>query len=453
MNVEIGPINPLHTDDSRSVELVESRKLVVAGEKFIEEEHEGLELDANGNPIKLANNASPLTIFMFVNYMIGSGILNQPHVFRASGLVGGSIGFIIAGYCTWLSLLIITDAGITNKVFEYSGLAKLAFAKTGLLINDTSIVVYAFGALLSYVLIIGSTMSDLLSGWGFHSDFCGIYGITLTFITLFVLPPCLMRQFGHLAYVSIFSIFTIVLVLGLVIIGGPIRTKETVYPEPLTVFSFKGLLTSMGSIIFALACSAPTFQAYVAADKPLRNMTSWSRITGIAVLIGGTMCAVMGVAGYLSFQSTTQQNILSNFTEHGFDFFKMMVVCHICAYIPTDFMIMRYSIVKLVLDKKAEALSWGLHVILTVFLLYFTVALALGMIKAGLTSGDAFDLTLNITGGVAGSIVGFIMPSAIYLKVMPEDAKYRTHSKVLFCAGWLFMALVIAGIVLSRKGP
>ncbi len=449
MSFEKGLINPLHTDDSRLVELGQP----LVGEKATEEEREGLiqELDANGNPIKLANNTPSLTIFLLVNTMIGSGILNQPYVFKASGLVGGFIGFIIATYCTWLSLLIISDAGITNKVLEYSGLAKLAFAKTGLRINDISIVIGAFGALLGYVLVIGSTMSDLLSGWGCHSDICGIYGTTLTFITLFVLPLCLMRQFGHLAYVSIFSIFTIVLVLGLVMIGGPIRTKGIVYSEPLTVFSFKGMLTSIGSIIFALSCTAANFQAYVAADKPSRNMTSWSRITGIAVLIGATMCAVMGLCGYLSFQSTTQQNILSNFTAHGFDFFKMMVVCHICAYIPVNFVIMRYSIVKLALDKKAEALSQRLHVAITVILLYFTVAFALGMIKAGLAAGDAYGLTLDITGGVGGSITGFIMPSAIYLKVMPEDAKYRTHSKVLFCAGWLFMVLVIVGIVLSRQ--
>ena len=42
-------------------------------------------------------NPAPLTIFLLINTMIGSGILNQPHVFEASGIIGGIIGFIIAG--------------------------------------------------------------------------------------------------------------------------------------------------------------------------------------------------------------------------------------------------------------------------------------------------------------------------------------------------------------------
>lgn len=43
-------------------------------------------------------NPAPLTIFLLINTMIGSGILNQPHVFEASGILGGLIGFVIAGY-------------------------------------------------------------------------------------------------------------------------------------------------------------------------------------------------------------------------------------------------------------------------------------------------------------------------------------------------------------------
>jgi sodium-coupled neutral amino acid transporter 11 len=406
------------------------------------------EVDANGKPIKLANNTPALTVFLLVNTMIGSGVLNQPYVFKDAGVLGAAFGFIVATYATWLSLKVITDVGIQANVLEYSGLARKAFNNRGSLINDISIVIGSFGALLGYILVIGSTMSDLLQGWGCSDEtfVCGIYGTSLTFVTLFVLPLCLMRQFGHLAYVSIFSIFTIVLVLGLVTIGGPIRTRNDVHTAPVNIFNFKGTLRSVGSIIFALSCTPANFQAYVAADKPSRNLESWSRITGIAVAIGASMCAIMGIAGYSSFREDTAENILSNFTTHPFDFFKMMVVCHICAYIPVNFVIMRYSVVKLALDKKAETLSSPMHICITLFLLYFTTGFALGMIKAGLAAGEAYGLTLDITGGIGGSITGFIMPSAIYLKLMPNTGQYYAHSKFLFALGWVAMVLVLVGI-------
>lgn len=51
-------------------------------------------------------NPVPLTIFLLINTMIGSGILNQPHVFAASGLLGGLIGFVIAGYYLYIHNLL-----------------------------------------------------------------------------------------------------------------------------------------------------------------------------------------------------------------------------------------------------------------------------------------------------------------------------------------------------------
>jgi len=408
------------------------------------------DLDAEGKPIVYANNSPALTIFLLVNTMIGSGVLNQPFVFKDAGLLGGGVGFAIATYCTWLSLKVITDVGIQLNILEFSGLAERAFDTAGLRINDVSIVIGAFGALLGYILVIGSTMSELLYNWGCSEDssVCGIYGTSIIFVTVFVLPLCLMRQFGHLAYVSIFSVFTIVLVLGLVTIGGPIRTRNDHNPNvPYNYFDFNGTLRSMGSILFALSCTPANFQAFVAADKPSRNMVTWSRITGYAVSIGALMCALMGIVGYLSFESKTKENILSNFTTSPFDFFKMMVVCHICAYIPVNFMIMRYSVVKLTMRMKSEALPLMKHVFITVLLLGFTTAFALGMIAVGLGAGEAYGLTLDITGGVGTSITNFIMPSAIYLKLMPATGTYYTHAKCLFVTGWVFMTLVVIGVI------
>ena len=74
-------------------------------------------------------------------------------------------------------------------------------------------------------------------------------------------------------------------------------------------------------------------------------------------------------------------------------------------------------IIPQVMDKKAETLSLWLHVAITVVLLTICTAFILIMLSQGLAAGEAFTLTLDLTGGVGGSFTGFIMPSAIYLKV------------------------------------
>jgi solute carrier family 38 (sodium-coupled neutral amino acid transporter), member 11 len=416
-----------------------------------ERETDYAEVAEDGSVVKLANNSAALTIFLLLNTMIGSGILNQPFVFANAGVLGGLLSFILATWATWTSLNIITHVGIHTHILEYSGLAKKAFNKVGIMLVDVFIVINAFGALLGYILIIGETMSGLLKGWGCEKSVCEVDGITLLLVIFLVLPLCLFRQFGHLAIVSVFSITTITLVLGLVTIGAPIRTRNDNIGESVKVLDVMGSFQSIGSIIFALSCLPANLQAFVAGKKEIRTLDSWKKVTLYTVSIGATMCCSMGIAGYLSFRDGTEGDILNNFKSKSFDFFKFMVVMHLVAYIPVDFIVMRYSIVKIVLDKKAETLSMPLHVTLTIVLLTICTAAILLMLAAGFTAGEAFTLTLDLTGGVGGSFTGFIMPAAIYLKLMPEDSEYYFMAKILMGLGFVFMILVTTATFVSLK--
>jgi len=385
----------------------------------------------------LANNSAGLTTFLLLNTMIGSGILNQPYVFRQSGLVGGLVGFLVASVATWYGLLILTDAGIHMNILEYSGLAKRAFAQNGERLIDVSIIVSAFGSMLGYILVVGTTLSGLLISWGCTYMLCDVFFTTIITVSLFVTPICLFRHFGHLAFLSLFSVLAIVAVLMLVIIGGPLKYQPN--SGSITIFNVRGTLTSIGSIIFSLSCASANFQAFISTEKPARNMGSWRVVTGTAVSIGSIMCAAMGVAGYLSFRDTTNGEILDNFPQVGFDFFKVMVVTHLILYIPVNFVIMRYSIVKLFAGVRSETLPFWKHTLLTIVLIAGTTAFVLMMLGLGLASGDAFALILNITGGIGGSLATFILPSAIYLKLMPVTGGLRTLAICLLLFGCTVM--------------
>lgn len=366
-------------------------------------------------------NPAPLTTFLLINTMIGSGILNQPYVFYESGILGGIFGFIVAATATWLGLVLMTAAGVEVNVFEYSGLAKAAFGTFGERLVDVSIIVLAFGSQLGYILVVGDTLSQLLISWGCNNYMCEQMQVTWLSVGAFVTPLCLFRHFGHLAWLSIFSIFTITLVLFLVYIGGPMKYEPG--SGDIEVFNLLGMVQSSGSIVFALSCAAANFQAYVSTEKASQNLTSWTKITGTAVGIGGAMCMTMGIAGYCSFRANTNGEILNNFPGHAFDFFKAMVVCHLIMYIPVNFVIMRYSIVKLFSGRRSELLPYSIHTALSIFLLAVTTGTVLILLRLGLASGVAFAVILNITGGIGGSLATLTLPAAIYLKVMPRDSK------------------------------
>ena len=189
--------------------------------------------------------------------------------------------------------------------------------------------------MLGYILVVGETLSGLIVSWGCENQtVCEVTSITILAVAIFVTPICLFRHFGHLAILSLFSIFTIVCVLGLVFIGGPLKYQPG--SGSVLLFSIKGTLSSIGSIVFALSCASANFQAFISTEKESRNLDSWYKITGIAVSVGSFMCAGMGIAGYLSFRDNTNGEILVNFSQHPFDFFKVWSMTKRC-FILRDF--------------------------------------------------------------------------------------------------------------------
>jgi sodium-coupled neutral amino acid transporter 11 len=416
--MEMFGATPETTDEFASVDRTVQNKLLPAGyykDEIIEsvvdgetvqersEKQSRLSFSSSFSALHPTNSAY-LTSFLLLNTMIGSGILNQPFVFRESGILGGIIGFILAATGTWTGLLLLTAAGIKENVLEYSGLAHRAFDKNGELLVDVSIIVLTFGSQLGYILIVGTTLSDLLGSWGCNSVVCNDFFATIVSVGVFVTPVCMFRHFGHLAWLSLFSIGAIVAVLLLVLIAGPIKHTMDHKSENYNVISVLGTLKSTGSIVFSLSCASANFQAFVSTERKARNMTSWRAVTGAAVLAGTLMCMTMGVAGYLSFADDTQGMILDNFNTHPYDFFKVMVVTHLIMYIPVNFVIMRYSLVKVFMKTRSELLPVTTHSVITVVLLVIVTAIVLLLLGLGLASGEAFSLILNITGGIGGGL-------------------------------------------------
>jgi amino acid permease len=154
--------------------------------------------------------------------MIGSGVLNQPQVFAESGVVGALISLSLCGFFVWVGLVLLVECGNACGKFDYSDLAVLALGFIGEEVVDGLIVLNNFGAVMSYMVIIGGTLSDLFMSWGCSGGGCSVYLTTSLAIILFSMPVCMMRFFGKMSSISLFAVFVIVLTLLVLIISGPI---------------------------------------------------------------------------------------------------------------------------------------------------------------------------------------------------------------------------------------
>ena len=211
----------------------------------------------------------------------------------------------------------------------------------------------------------------------------------------------------------------------------------------LVLFDVVGMLGSAGSIVFALSCAPANFQAYISTEKKSQNVVAWTWVTGGAVILGAIMCMIMGICGYLSFRDNTDGEILNNFPQRGFDFFKVMIVAHLILYIPVNFIIMRYSMVRMWCDKKSEDLMTWSHVTVTLCLLAFITGIVLILIAIGFANGTGFSIILTLTGGIAGSSLTFIVPAALYLREKPSNGRWTVMAWACGLFGFAVMITVV----------
>jgi hypothetical protein len=70
----------------------------------------------------------------------------------------------------------------------------------------------------------------------------------------------------------------------------------------------------------------------------------------------------------------------------------------------------------------------------------------------GFSLGDSFALLLDITGGVAGSFLNFILPGLMYMKTMPNHSRHSKHAVAVVMFGTLLLFMVPAVTVIFNLG-
>ena len=96
------------------------------------------------------DNSIATSIFLVLNTMIGSGILNQPAVFQDAGIVGAVILYIIGAICTYLGILVLVECADFINIYDYERLVHAALGDWGELLLLVAIFWGGFGALIRY---------------------------------------------------------------------------------------------------------------------------------------------------------------------------------------------------------------------------------------------------------------------------------------------------------------
>ena len=118
-----------------------------------------------------------------------------------SGIGAALLLLIFASAFTWLGLVALIEVGVEHDVYDYSGLGLYCLGKTGELFVDFSIALYSAGALMSYIVVVGTLGTELTTRWGWIDRSYELYIVTVMLLGLFALPNCCRKHFGHLALI------------------------------------------------------------------------------------------------------------------------------------------------------------------------------------------------------------------------------------------------------------
>lgn len=197
-------------------------------------------------------------------------------------------------------------------------LCKHLLGSTGYNVCVVSMLLFAYGAMVAYFVIIGDTVPvacDYFLGAGAAPSRSAVI---VAAAVLPILPLSLMRNLSSLSHTSLLSITADVLLVLFILLRGPAaaREEDTQFraAEDVTFVQYQ-LFEGVGTMSFAFVCQHNTFLVYNSLRDA--NLKKWKKVSHTSIFASFALCLAMGLGGFLAFGSFTEGDVLNNFPESG----------------------------------------------------------------------------------------------------------------------------------------
>lgn len=197
-------------------------------------------------------------------------------------------------------------------------LCKHLLGSTGYNVCVVSMLLFAYGAMLAYFVIIGDTLPVAFDYFLGDGSAPSRNAVIVMAAIVPILPLSLMRNLSSLSYTSLLSISADVVLVLFIIMRGPAAAKEedTQFnaEEDVTFIEYQ-LFEGIGTMSFAFVCQHNTFIVYNSMRNA--NLKRWKKVSHSSIFTSFVLCLVMGLGGFLAFGSYTEGDVLNNFPEKG----------------------------------------------------------------------------------------------------------------------------------------
>ncbi|KAI8646968.1 transmembrane amino acid transporter protein-domain-containing protein [Parasitella parasitica] len=386
------------------------------------------------------------------NTILGTGMLAMPAALACVGLIPGMILILYAGVTSGLGLyfLAMCAGKVGGRNASFSSLSKLTWPKLGIFF-DIAIAIKCFGVAISYLIILGDLMPQVISSFFHHAEEVELlmdrrFWITLSIITA-VGPLSYLRKLDSLKYTSLVALFAVAYLVAIVLYHYISPNFPPPPPESIEYFHFSTkIFSQLPVFIFAFTCHQNIFSVH----NELQDNSVKSIVKVIFSSIGSAafIYEVVAVLGYLSFGKDVLGNIIlmypqSHFVAYG----RLAIVVLVIFSYPLQAHPCRASIDKVIdnfhhkrrhqqqLQDVLVVTNTKRHIIVTtcIILTSYVVAITISQL----------DLVLSFVGSTGSTTISFILPGLFYTKLYSQEKWNWRRCVALFLVVYGFMVMSV----------
>jgi amino acid permease len=286
-----------------------------------------------------AGSSLPAAIFNFTNCIVGAGCIGLGGAIAMSGGLVSVALILFFAYLTKVSLDLVVRLSVQTEGARgsYEDLAQVVMGVTGRLVVMACKFSYSFGCLVAYVIVIkdngGPALKSLMYGSddadNRHGHNTGIDGwvhyilsqnalFTWVISSVFTLPLCLLRDMTPLAFASLVSVASMVMIVAIVVyiyfarpdVRGP---SESFYEMWLEVRP--GVLNSLGTFVFTFVSQHTVHLVFASLKPKLRTVNNWRIVSSFSILAATVVSLLVGVVVYMTFGSKTKSDIFQIYPQ------------------------------------------------------------------------------------------------------------------------------------------
>lgn len=241
-------------------------------------------------------------------------MIGIPLAIQQCGLVMGILVFALVAFLIFQSVTLMVECGVQRRVYNLEDLAEVSLGSIGYYVSTISMIIFACGGQTAYLVIIGDTVPSVAHFFSDDNVFTNRAFSLSVFATFIILPICLSRDLGHLAWTSLVS-NVLEVVLLVVIAFASIRQHsehaETGF-QPSDVRDVNSsLFAGVGTMSFALVCQHNSFLLFQSLKSP--NMSNWKQVAAQSISFGFLISLLFGLVGFVAFYPNVSGDILNNF--------------------------------------------------------------------------------------------------------------------------------------------